>query len=107
MYLCMYVHIYIYIWGTLWRNWLRHCATSRKVAGSIPDGTDIILPWPWGRLRNEYQEYFPGVKAADAYGWQPYHLHAPIVLKFGSLNLIEPSGSVQACKWIPLPLYVC
>jgi hypothetical protein len=23
--------------GTRWRNWLRHCATSRKVAGSIPD----------------------------------------------------------------------
>ena len=29
----------------------RHCTTSRKVAGSIPDGViDIILPtalWPW------------------------------------------------------------
>jgi len=24
--------------GTRWRNWLRHCATSRKDAGSIPDG---------------------------------------------------------------------
>ena len=23
---------------TRWRSWLRHCATSRKVAGSIPDG---------------------------------------------------------------------
>ena len=21
-----------------WRNWLKHCATSLKVAGSIPDG---------------------------------------------------------------------
>jgi hypothetical protein len=21
-----------------WRSWLRHCATRRKVAGSIPDG---------------------------------------------------------------------
>ena len=21
-----------------WRSWLRHCATSQKVAGSIPDG---------------------------------------------------------------------
>jgi len=21
-----------------WCSWLRHCATSRKVAGSIPDG---------------------------------------------------------------------
>ena len=24
--------------GTRWRSWLRHCATSRKAAGSIPDG---------------------------------------------------------------------
>ena len=22
----------------VWRSWLRHCATSRKVTGSIPDG---------------------------------------------------------------------
>jgi hypothetical protein len=25
-------------WGTRWPNWLRHCATSRKAAGSNPDG---------------------------------------------------------------------
>jgi len=24
--------------GTRWRGWLRHCATSRKIAVSIPDG---------------------------------------------------------------------
>jgi len=23
---------------TRWRSWLRHCATSRKVVGSIPNG---------------------------------------------------------------------
>jgi hypothetical protein len=34
---------------TRWRSWLRHCATSQKVACSITD-TDKILPtalWPW------------------------------------------------------------
>jgi hypothetical protein len=25
------------VWGTRWCSWLRHCTTSRKVAGSIPN----------------------------------------------------------------------
>ena len=41
-----------------------------------------------------------GIKAAGAYGWQPYHLHVPIVLKSGSLNLLQPSGPVQGCNGI-------
>jgi hypothetical protein len=38
-------------WGTLWRSWLRHCATSLKVAGSISDGVIGIFHWhnPSGR----------------------------------------------------------
>ena len=30
---------------TRWRSWLRHCVTSHKVAGSIPDGDhwDLLL----------------------------------------------------------------
>ena len=31
--------------ATRWRSWLRHCATSRKVAGSIPDGIIRIFHW--------------------------------------------------------------
>ena len=55
----------------------RSCATSRKVAGSIVSlefFIDIILPaalWPWVYLvsnKNDYQEYFLGVKAAGAQG---------------------------------------
>ena len=42
--------------GTRWSSWLRHCATNRKLAGSISDCVieifiDIILSaelWPWG-----------------------------------------------------------
>ena len=45
-------------WCWPWRSWLRHCATSWKVAGSIPDGFSGIFHlhnpssalWPWGRL---------------------------------------------------------
>jgi len=28
----------MYIRGMRWHSWLRHCTTSREVAGSIPDG---------------------------------------------------------------------
>jgi hypothetical protein len=73
-------------------GWLRHCATSRKVAGSIPDGVTGIFHWQsfWphhdlgvdsASHRTEYQEYLVGggrVKATGAQGWQPYHFHVPI-----------------------------
>jgi len=35
----------LYMWGTRWRSWLRHCVTSWKVAGSIPDGVTGIFHW--------------------------------------------------------------
>jgi len=39
--ICM---LYLPVMGaTRWRIWLRHCATIRKVAGSIPDGVIEIL----------------------------------------------------------------
>jgi len=70
---------YVCFWGGIrWHSWLRHCAISRKVAGSfcrwchwnflltlsfrphygpgVDSATNI----------NEYQEYFVGVKAAGA-----------------------------------------
>jgi hypothetical protein len=33
----LFSFVLLLMWGTLWRSWLRHYATSRKVAGSIPD----------------------------------------------------------------------
>ena len=65
-----YQTLYKKTWGTRWCSWLRHCATSRKVAGSIRGGVIEIFHWhkPSGRTmdlgfdtdsnRNEYQEYF-------------------------------------------------
>ena len=96
--------------GTRCRSWLRRCATSRKVMGSIPDGVIGIFHWhnhssrtmalgstqPLIEMstRNISWGVGRGVKVARAYGWQPYHLHVPTVSKFGSLNLLEPSGPV-------------
>jgi hypothetical protein len=58
-------------------QWLRYCATNRKVAGLIPDGVteyfiDIIFRSHYGpgadsaSNRNEYQGHFLGVKATGA-----------------------------------------
>ena len=68
----------LFSWGTRWPSWLRHCATSRKVAGSIPDGVIAIFHWPfWPHCdpgvdsasnRNEYQEYFLGGKGGRCVG---------------------------------------
>ena len=64
--------------GTAVAQWLRCCATNRKVAGSIPAGVSgffigiISFRSHYGAgvdsacNRNEYQEYFLGVKAAGA-----------------------------------------
>jgi hypothetical protein len=38
---------------------------------------------------------FPGgVKAAGAYGWQPYNIHIRLYENPGSLNLLETSESI-------------
>ena len=100
--------------GTRWRSWLRHCATSRKVAGSIPEYLiyylkdyviDIIHPpalWPLCRLspltkmntRNISCEV--GVKATGAWGWLPYHLHIQICLEIlGASTSCKPSGDLK------------
>ena len=64
--------------GTAVAHWLRCCATIRKVAGSIPAGVSgLFIDIKSFRShygpgvdsasnRNEYQEYFLGVKAAGA-----------------------------------------
>ena len=69
----MYVNL-----GTAMAQWLRRCATNRKVAGSIPAGVSgffIDIKSFGSRYgpgvdsasnRNEYQVYFLGVKAAGA-----------------------------------------
>ena len=64
--------------GTAVAQWLRCCATNRKVAGSIPaDVSGFFIDIKSFRShygpgvdsasnRNEYQEYFLGVNAAGA-----------------------------------------
>jgi hypothetical protein len=56
-----------------WRSWLRQCATSRNVAGSISDGVtgiliDVILPVYLACNGNKCQEYFLEGKGGPCLG---------------------------------------
>ena len=69
--------VYVVLWR--WRSWFKHCAASRKVAGSIPD---VIAIFHWRNPsdstvatgvdsasdRNEFQEYFLGGKGGRCVG---------------------------------------
>ena len=74
---CM--QVYLKIWGPAVAQWLRRCATSRTVPGSISGmSLDFSVTYSFrpyhGRgvdsapSENEYKEHFLGVKAASAWG---------------------------------------
>jgi hypothetical protein len=101
---------------TRWHSWLRHCTTSRKVAGSILDGVVGIfhLHNPSGRTlalgstqpvtEMSTRNISFGGKGDRCVGLTTLPHSSAICLKSGSLNLLEPSGPVQACNGIALPL---
>jgi hypothetical protein len=102
-------------WGTRWRSRLRHYVTIRKVAGSIPDGVIGIFHRhnPSGRtmVLDLTQSLTEMITRIISWGYRrpvrradKHHLRVPIVLKSGSLNLLELPGSAQACNWFALPL---
>jgi len=51
-----------------WRSWLRHCATSRKIAGLIPNDVIGIFHWHISGSHSAYQKYFLGVKGGRCVG---------------------------------------
>ena len=100
--------------GTAVAQWLRCCATNRKVAVSIPAGAIGIFhwhkilpiaPWSWGRL-SLWQKWvpgaFPGGKGGQCVKLITLPLCCSVVMKSGSLNFLEPSGPLQACNGIAL-----
>ena len=87
-------------------SWLRHCATSRKIAGSIPDGlTGIFFRPHYGpgvdssSNRNEYQGYLLGGKGGLCVRLTN--------LKHSCVDCLEildpqPPGILRACPGIAL-----
>jgi hypothetical protein len=98
--------------GTQCCSWLRHCATSQKVAGLISDGVTGFFYWhnPFGPTM-ALGSTQPLTEMSTSYVSWGYrlmvcradNLRVPIVLKSGSLNLLDPSGPLQACNGIALP----
>jgi hypothetical protein len=89
-------------WGKRWLSWLRHCATSRKVAGFIPDCVTVIFHWFWpsgrsmslGSTRCLTEMNIRGiswwVKAAGVYGCNLTTFRCWMSWNPGNLSLIEP-----------------
>jgi len=56
--------------------------------------------------RNEYQEHFLGGKDGRCVRLTTLPPSCTVVMKSGNLNFLEPSGSLQACNGIALPLHL-
>ena len=96
--------------GTAVAQWLRCCATNRKVAGSIPAGVNgFFIDIKTFRShygpgvdsasnRNEYQEHFLGLKSGRYVRLTTLPPSCAVVTKSGNLNFVESSGPVQACN---------
>jgi len=70
---------------------------------AVPEPTAL----PRAPNRYEYQEYFLGGKGGRCVGPTTLPPYVSIVLKSGSPILMEPSGLVQACNGIAVPLHLC
>jgi len=101
--------------GTAVAQWLRICATNRKVAGSIPVGVIGIFHWhkilqialwPWSRLSLQQKWVsgaFPGGKGSRCVRLTTLPLSCAVLMKSGNLNFLDPSGPLQACNGTALP----
>jgi hypothetical protein len=56
--------------------------------------------------RNEYQEYFLGVKSGQCIRPTTLPPSCAFVMKSGNLNFLEHSGPLQACNGTDLPFYL-
>ena len=111
------IHVFSLCWeGTVVAQWLRCCATNRKVAGSIPAGiSGFFIDINSFRShcgpgvdsasnRNEYQEYLLGGKGGRCVRLTTLPPSCAVVIKCRNLNFLEPSGQLRACNGADVPL---
>ena len=94
------------LWGTAVAQWLRCCATNRKVAGSIPDGISgffiDIKPFrshygpgvDSASNRNEYREHFLGGKGVRCVRLTTL---PPTCADCREILEHQPRGTLRAC----------
>jgi len=101
--------------GTAVAQWLRFCATNRKVAGSIPAGVSGFFI-DIKSFRSHYgpgvdsasRGVFPGGKCDRCIRLTTLPPSCSVVTKSGCLNFLELSGPVQVCNETALPLpFMC
>ena len=105
----IYIYLYIYVYqGTRWRSKLRHCASSRKVTGSIPDCITKIFHWhktfdstmAVGLTQRVTEMNTTNiscvVKAAGVWGWRSYPFMCPLSLNLGASTSWKPQGLSRA-----------
>jgi len=107
--------------GTAVAQWLRRCATNRKVAGSVPAGVigffvdikSFRSYYSFGvhsaSNRNEYQVYLLGVKSDRSVRLITLLPSCAVVTKSGNLNFLEPSGHlgpVMGVIYLYLYMYI-
>ena len=111
--------IIIIIMGTAVAQWLRCCATNWKVAGSIPAGVNGILidiksfrshygpRVDSASNRNEYREYFLGVKSGRCVRLTTYHHPVPLSWDLGTLTSLNPLGLSRPVMGLLYLYYYC
>jgi hypothetical protein len=75
----------------------RWCHWHKSFWSHYGPGVDSASNW------NEYQEYFLGVNAAGAYGWQPYHYRVTLSRNLGTLtswNTLDHSRPVMGLLYL-------
>jgi hypothetical protein len=98
------------IYDNFWHGWLRHCATNRKVASSIPEGITGIFRWhnPSGRTMT-LESTHPLTEMSTKYihrgkgGRCKEMTNLLTVQKCGILKFLEAEGPVSCRTGITLP----
>jgi hypothetical protein len=92
--------IYIYIWTYVWQRW----KSSLSICCTMFHHWINAESYPVSQL---CVNILPGTKVTlitDGIEFGSLRVNVLIVLKSGSLNLLEPSGPVKVCNGIALPL---